>query len=208
MLSCCRRERPLPAEATRSIVVAFEASALRRDLGPDVVVGARDQHHSNPTTHRHLRSRRPSSLAQPTRRGTSGLATLGHRPHRARSATPSGKSDPRRGEQPRKPRMGRARHSAPCATDDQHRPTPFDQTTHTRTRHRHRDRLTVRTRGVTCVDLTLRLQGREIGSSPARRACEPRTCGSPPVNRYTGDPVRSPSYAPPPNGPAREVCAN
>lgn len=34
MLSCCRRERPLPAEATRSIVVAFEASALRRDLGP------------------------------------------------------------------------------------------------------------------------------------------------------------------------------
>ena len=34
MLSCCRRERLLPAEATRSIVVAFEASALRRDLGP------------------------------------------------------------------------------------------------------------------------------------------------------------------------------
>ncbi len=31
---CCRRERLLPAEATRSIVVAFEASALRRDLGP------------------------------------------------------------------------------------------------------------------------------------------------------------------------------
>ena len=34
MLSCSRRERPLPVEVTRSIVVAFEASALRRDLGP------------------------------------------------------------------------------------------------------------------------------------------------------------------------------
>ena len=34
MLSCCRRERLLPAEATRSIVVAFDASELRRDLGP------------------------------------------------------------------------------------------------------------------------------------------------------------------------------
>ena len=34
MLSCHRRERLLAVEATRSIVVAFEASALRRDLGP------------------------------------------------------------------------------------------------------------------------------------------------------------------------------
>jgi MarR family len=34
MLSCSRRERPLPAEATRSIVVALEASALRREFGP------------------------------------------------------------------------------------------------------------------------------------------------------------------------------
>ena len=34
MLSCRRRERLLPVEATRSVVVAFEARALRRDLGP------------------------------------------------------------------------------------------------------------------------------------------------------------------------------
>jgi hypothetical protein len=34
MLSCRRGERLLPVEATRSIVVAFEANALRRDLGP------------------------------------------------------------------------------------------------------------------------------------------------------------------------------
>jgi hypothetical protein len=34
MLSCRRRERLLPVEATRSIVVAFEARALRRELGP------------------------------------------------------------------------------------------------------------------------------------------------------------------------------
>ena len=31
---CSRRDRLLPAEATRSIVVAFEAHALRRYLGP------------------------------------------------------------------------------------------------------------------------------------------------------------------------------
>jgi DNA-binding transcriptional ArsR family regulator len=34
MQSCSRRERLLPVEATRSIVVAGEANALRRDLGP------------------------------------------------------------------------------------------------------------------------------------------------------------------------------